>query len=140
MTHLRAFCLFFGLLLAHGCENTPLPGIPVVLTRSIRPDFQVIVEAIRRSENSKKYPYGIRSVKCKTTEKCRKIAENTVKNNYERWLKAGRPGRDFINFLANKYAPAEASNDPRRLNQFWYRNVTFHMKQIANNNAQEKAI
>ena len=88
------------------------------------PDFQKIVEAIRKAENSKKYPYGIRSVRCTSDTSCRQQSERTVRNTYQRWLNAGRPGY-FLSFLAARYAPIGAENDPKNLNAHWLKNVRF---------------
>ncbi len=51
-------------------------------------------------------PYGILSVPCDTKVECRLICENTVRNNYKRWKRAGKAGK-FVNFLAKRYAPYE---------------------------------
>ena len=46
-----------------------------------------IVNAIYQIEggSNAKYPYGIRSIPCKTKSECRRICTNTVKNNRQRF-------------------------------------------------------
>lgn len=63
-----------------------------------------VVNAIKKAENSKKYPYGIKSMVCKSEGHCRQICLNSVRNAKKRWIKAGRPG-DFIVFMGKRYSP-----------------------------------
>lgn len=65
-----------------------------------------IVSAIYVIEggNNTKYPYGIKSIK---TNNPRKICENTVRNNYIRWQRAGSKG-NYLDFLADRYCPPSA--------------------------------
>lgn len=83
-----------------------------------------IVDAIYLAEGGERAikPYGILSVPCETKTECRKICENTVRNNYKRWEKAGKPGT-YLEFLAARFAPIGASNDPYQLNRNWLKNV-----------------
>ena len=66
-----------------------------------------------------KFPYGIVSVK---TNDPRRVCLNTIRNNWIRWGKAGSKG-DFLEFLANRYAPIGAENDPKNLNKNWLPNL-----------------
>lgn len=86
--------------------------------------FNKVVDAIYLAEGGKaaKKPFGILSVPCDGYTDCRKIAYNTVRNNWYRWEAKGRPG-EYLAFLASKYAPVGVSNDPTNLNQNWLRNV-----------------
>lgn len=92
-----------------------------------------IVDAIKKVENSEKYPYGIKSIKIKgdTQEEreayARKICRNTVVNNYERWQKAGKTN-NYISFLGSRYAPVGAPDDPRNLNSNWVKNLKSLLK------------
>lgn len=72
-------------------------------------DFPRIVGAIYKVEGGAKtkYPYGIKSIKVKNTEEARRVCFNTVKNNYVRWIKAGKKN-NFIEFLAARYCPPAA--------------------------------
>jgi hypothetical protein len=89
-----------------------------------------IVDAIRKAEGT--WTYGIKSVSCQTEKECRQICKNTVRNNYKRWSQAGRKNAQgqtitYLQFLANRYCPIGASNDPTGLNRNWLRNVTYFL-------------
>lgn len=93
-------------------------------------DIQKYVNAIYKAEGGDKaqYPYGIRSVKCSTKAECRKIAENTVRNNIKRYREYGhKTHATYLEFLASRYAPIGASNDPKNLNSNWLRNVRYFL-------------
>lgn len=79
--------------------------------------------AIRKAEGNKNY--GILSVKCSTTEECRQICKNTVRNNWRRYTKKDKTPTfdEYLTFLANRYCPVGASNDPKGLNVHWRKNV-----------------
>lgn len=83
-----------------------------------------IVRAIYHAEGGQraKKPFGILSKSCTSFLNCQKIAENTVKNNYKRWLKTDQ-SMTFLEFLASKYAPSNVKNDPKKLNRHWLKNV-----------------
>lgn len=85
-----------------------------------------IVDAIYKVEGGAKtkHPYGVLSVK---TSDPRRVCINTVKNNYIRWQKAGSNG-DFVHFLACRYAPIGAANDPKGLNKNWEKNLNALLK------------
>jgi len=92
------------------------------LKASLQPEMvNRIVDAIYRAEGGAKtkYPYGIKSVRCTTPSTCRKICENTVRNNYKRWLKTDR-SMPFLYFLADRYCPPSVDLDG---NKNWKRNV-----------------
>lgn len=84
-----------------------------------------MVEAIGKAENSKTYPYGVKSIDTKgNVAYARKICRNSVVNNLKRWDKAGNPG-SFIAFMGSRYAPTKgATDDPQGLNSHWVKNVT----------------
>lgn len=116
-----ALCLLFlGMLM----------GLSMLFSVPVRAEISVnkIVDAIYLAEGGEKAkkPYGILSVPCDSEASCRRIAENTVRNNFRRWLDAGAEG-DYLEFLARRYAPIGASNDPRGLNQNWLSNVRYFM-------------
>ncbi len=87
-------------------------------------DFNQIVDAIYLAEGGAKAkkPYGILSVPCTGLESCRRICYNTVRNNWHRWRKAGKT-EPYLAFLARRYAPIGAENDPTGLNRHWLKNV-----------------
>ena len=84
-------------------------------------DAERIADAIYRAEGgpAAKVPYGILSVPVRNEQEARKVCLNTIRNNWQRWTDAGRPG-DFIDFLGNRYCPPSA--DPVG-NRNWRRNV-----------------
>lgn len=84
------------------------------------PDYNQIVNAIWRIEGGAKtrFPYGIKSIPCSGQE-CRRIAYNTVRNNYKRWGKAGGHG-DYIDFLADRYCPPKSD---LKGNRNWKQNM-----------------
>jgi hypothetical protein len=67
-----------------------------------------------------KWPYGVKSVKVKDAAEARRVTINSVKNNWRRWEKAGKPG-GFIPFMAARWCPVAA--DPVG-NKNWTANVT----------------
>lgn len=79
-----------------------------------------LADAIYQAEGSEKAikPFGILSVHCDGYEDCRSVCKNTIRNNYQRWLKSDRK-KTYLEFLADRYAPAEA----HKLNKNWLGNV-----------------
>jgi hypothetical protein len=81
-----------------------------------------IVEAIGKAENSRKYPYGIKSIDTKgNKEYARKICLNSVRNNRKRWIKANKPC-DFITFIGSRFCPTTIKSE-YNLNKNWVKNV-----------------
>ncbi len=82
---------------------------------------EIIVASIYRLEggDKAKAPYGILSVKVKGKEDAKRICENTVRNNWRRWEKAGKKGK-YFDFLADRYCPPSA--DPQG-NKNWKKNI-----------------
>ena len=80
-----------------------------------------IVSAIYKIEGGDKarVPYGILGVKVKNKAEARRVCENTVRNNWKRWEKAGKKG-DYLTFLAARYCPHQV--DPIG-NRRWNRNI-----------------
>lgn len=66
-----------------------------------------------------KAPYGILSVKVRDKRHARSICEQTIRNNWTRWIKAGKPGA-FLDYLADRYCPKSA--DPKG-NRNWKSNI-----------------
>lgn len=90
-----------------------------------------IVEAIYKAEGGAgaDYLYGIRSVRYEDAAEARRICFNTVRNNRRRYKEYGRKNyATFLEFLASRYAPVGAENDPRGLNRNWLKNVKFFLK------------
>ena len=80
-----------------------------------------LADAIYKVEGGAKtkHPYGILSIKTKDP---RKVCKNTIRNNFARWEKAGRPN-SYLEFLASRYAPIGSGNDPKNLNKNWLGNL-----------------
>jgi hypothetical protein len=90
-----------------------------------------IVRAIYYAEGGAdaKKPFGILSVPCDSYEECKRICENTVRNNRVRYARWGHKKFDsYLEFLASRYAPTEAKNDPTGLNKNWLGNVQAILK------------
>jgi len=88
-----------------------------LLARDIsQKEVSKIADCIYKVENSKNFPYGIKSIK---TNNPRKICENTIRNNFFRWKKQGQKG-DFLDFLADRYCPAKADKTG---NSNWKKNI-----------------
>lgn len=81
-----------------------------------------LANAIFKAENSKTHPYGILATYKHTTP--RQACLNTIAHKRRDWIKAGSHG-DFITYLASKYCPIGAGNDPTGLNVNWERNVKY---------------
>lgn len=106
---------------AHAAENYLGTGMDKEeFMHHMDPFFEDVVDAIYRAEGGAKAkkPFGILSVPCSDFTDCQRICKNTVRNNYVRWIKAGRPG-EFIDFLGSRYAPVGV----HPLNRHWVKNV-----------------
>jgi len=91
-----------------------------------------IVNAIYKAEGSEKAkkPFGILSVPCEGYDSCRQICLNTVKNNRKRYADYGHKDYDtYLEFLASRYCPIGADNDPKGLNKNWLKNVRYFLNQ-----------
>jgi len=102
---------------------------------NIRPELRAklapIVAAIRYAENGTTYQYGIIHKRCKAGYRNQAgWCAATVQKNYDRWVKAGRKG-EYLAFLAKRYCPIGADNDPNDLNQHWLGNVKKFEKRFA---------
>lgn len=103
-----------------------------VLQVHMEPYFNDVVDAIYIAEGGKRAvkPYGILSVSCSGESDCRRIAYNTVRNNYRRWIQGGRVG-EYLAFLGNRYAPTSGSTlsyAERKLNKNWTQNVRYYLE------------
>jgi len=101
-------------------ENVP--------AEQMRPYFETLLRAIRKAENGGPgREYGILNPAAKTERQQAGWCAATCWKNYIRWQKQGRKG-DYIEFLAARYAPVGAGNDPQNLNKNWIRNVESFLK------------
>lgn len=89
-----------------------------------RKTVTALTRAIYLAEGGTKasVPYGVMSQRVKSTEHARRITEASIRKNWSRWRDAGCPG-DFVGFMARRWAPVGAENDPRGLNRQWAENV-----------------
>ena len=117
-TQLSGLLILF-LLLICGCGNVQADEV------------DRIVDAIYKAEGGSKAkkPFGILSVPCEGYKECRQICKNTVINNRVRYQKykkgGGKAYKDYIEFLASRYAPVGVKNDPTGLNKNWVKNVKY---------------
>ncbi len=81
--------------------NTERPG---TISKT---ELNRVVAGIRRIEGNRFY--GVRSIKVKTEAEAKRITENSVRNSWQRWHQAGRPGT-FGDFFAARWCPA--ASDP----------------------------
>lgn len=93
-----------------------------------RENIQKIVNAIYHAEGGRnaKKPFGILSTACANYRECRRVCHQTVRNagiGYLRSKKDKHHHEDFISYLAKRYAPIGAENDPAGLNRHWVKNV-----------------
>lgn len=83
-----------------------------------------IANAIYKTENSTKYPYGIRSIDTNGNEAyARKLCLNSIRNARKRWIEAGKP-EDFITHMGKRYCPPTAH--PKNVN--WVRLVKYFLQ------------
>jgi hypothetical protein len=88
-------------------------------------DYDRIADAIFLAENSKAHPYGVLTHYKHTTP--RQACINTIKHAEKDWDGSG----DFISFLGSRYAPTvNATNDPKKLNANWIRNVKYFLDKL----------
>jgi hypothetical protein len=81
-----------------------------------------IVKAIYIAEGGAKtkYPFGIKSINTNGDyNKAKRICENTVSNNWDRWVKAGKTN-NYIDFLADRYCPPSCD---KQGNLNWKKNI-----------------
>jgi hypothetical protein len=84
------------------------------------PDFNKLADAIYKAEggNKTRHPYGV-LIKYRNTTP-RQACINTCKHA---WRDYSGSEDKFITFLARRYAPVGAANDPTGLNRNWEKNV-----------------
>ena len=83
-----------------------------------------LVEAIGKAENSKRFPYGIKSINTHgNVEYAKKLCRQSVLNNIKRWERAKKP-EGFVLFMSRRYCPVNAPDDLNGLNRHWAKNVT----------------
>ncbi len=84
-------------------------------------------EAIKRAEGDPLY--GVRSIPVDTPAQAKRITMNSVRNNYRRWVDAGKPDT-FVDFMQRRWAPIDPEHDPEGLNENWAPNIKSILKQM----------
>lgn len=91
------------------------------------PDFNRLVNAIGKAENSKKFPYGIKSINTHgDAAYARKICLNSVRNQWKRH-KAHHCGKSYLVCLRDRFCPL--SDSP--MNAHWIKNVSHFYPEVA---------
>lgn len=89
------------------------------------PNWGKLADAIRLAEGNANY--GILSHYKHTSY--RQACINTCKHQYRLWIKARQIASnskiEYLPWLAKKYCPVGASNDPKGLNRNWLKNVVY---------------
>jgi hypothetical protein len=71
--------------------------------------------------------YGVLSEKVSGPKEANTVLDNSILNNFIRWINAGRPGT-FVDFFRDRWAPIGALNDPNSLNANWNNAVRKSLK------------
>lgn len=100
----------------HGAEVPPL-------AESYVNRFADVIYKIEGGDRARK-PYGVLSVKVNSKDEARRVTINSIRNNWKRWHKAGKPG-DFITFMARRWCPPSADPVGHRN---WVKNAKFYME------------
>ncbi len=119
------YTLFYCLLLinfsvVNNSDADTMNGIDTITTKEENKVYVLdtntlnrICNAIYRIEGGSvtHYPYGIKiydkqtkQFKHYTQEEAKRICENTIRNNYDRWNRSSKK-EDFYTYLANRYCP-----------------------------------
>ena len=97
---------------------------------SMRPYFKRLVCAIRTAENGGPgRQFGVMSPKAKTFRQQAGWCAAICWKRHQEWLERKKSGSSskFLVYLASRYAPKGASNDPLLLNFNWHHNVKASM-------------
>lgn len=85
-----------------------------------------MADAIWKAEggHKTKWPYGVKSVKVSSVAEARRVTLVSVRNNWNRWERAGKP-EPFVRFMARRWCP-ESADPVGHVN--WIKNVGRSMK------------
>ena len=109
--------------LAWAEENDVLIALTVARQEQLTALQTRLLLAIRAQENGRSgREYGVLVVSAPTQEVQARITARTIKRNWQRWKVAGQSG-DPVEWMAQRWAPIGAENDPHGLNRYWLRNV-----------------
>ena len=113
------FCLSVGH--ADPAINDNIPD------ESLRKDFTILVNAIRKVENGGHgREYGILDKRANTLDLQRRWCAATCYKTWLRWQKTDKQ-TPYLVFLRDRYAPIGAENDPDGLNENWLRLVVYFL-------------
>lgn len=89
------------------------------------PYAETMADSIFRAEGGKKArkPYGVLSIPVTSEAHARRITLNSIRNNWKRWERAGKP-HDFISYMGKRWCPPSA--DPIG-HKNWVRNVRAYL-------------
>ena len=80
------------------------------------------------------YYFGIRSIPYKDFNEAKQICLNTISNNRKRYADYGyKLYPTYLEFLASRYCPIGADNDPKGLNKNWLKNVLYYLQKGGSN-------
>ena len=108
------------------------------MDNSIDHRMDYLLDAIYISEGGSKakVPYGLVNSSWCMDEPgwCRYYAGEVIRVHHKRWMNNHIDLSDnildpkFLHYLASKYAPIGANNDPRNLNNHWEKNVKYYLE------------
>ena len=89
------------------------------------PYAETLADAVFKAEGGKKArkPYGVLSIPVHSDAHARRITLNSIRNNWKRWERAGRP-HDFVSYMAKRWVPT--STDPIG-HRNWVKNVRAYL-------------
>lgn len=97
---------------------------------ALRPSFVRLLVAIRLSENGGKgREFGVMSKKANTYRRQAGWCAAICWLRYQEWKDGDKMPSKFLVYLANRYAPVGASNDPLGKNSNWLKNVQHYMRE-----------
>ena len=134
---LVAMMLLTGSLIADKQEISLLPDWELIeIDKAVKrnapadnhQDLVKLLIAIRKAENGGEgREFGIMNDKADTYSKQAGWCASTCFKNYIRWLKTDMK-KPYLVYLANRYAPVGAANDPDGLNINWLKNVVYWLE------------
>ena len=94
-------------------------------------DLVPVMRAAVKTAEGNPRNHGVLSVKTANSADASRVLDNSIYNNYSRWVQAGKPGK-FVDFMQKRWAPLGVSNDPKNLNKSWAPNVRRALQQNPN--------
>jgi len=107
---------------------------PAVITNEGYAYLEKVADAIYLAEGGEDatYKYGIRSVAYTDEKDARAICLRTLRRNVQRYFESpDRESTSYLQFVANRYCPIGAKNDPEGLNVHFLNNVQWFLAREA---------